>query len=149
MYKLNLPPYAYKLSGTKDSPKIWDVLRGRYVALTPEEWVRQHFIAYLLRVKGYPQQLLANEVNFKIGKKPLRADSVLYDRTLRPRMIIEYKAPYIALTEKVIDQICTYDIHFKVDYLVISNGMEHYCFKRDEEQGRLVLCATLPDYQDL
>src|SRR3712207_9509863 len=87
MNQLNLPGFELKLSGTQDKPKILDILRRRYVALTPEEWVRQHFVHYLIEHKGYPQALMANEIQIQIGDKQLRADSVLYDSKLQPRMI--------------------------------------------------------------
>ena len=90
MIRLNLPSFEIKLGGTREHPKILDVLRHRFVALTPEEWVRQHFIHYLIEHLGYPSALLANEVKLKIGQKELRADSVLYDRNFSPRMIIDY-----------------------------------------------------------
>ena len=102
MYRLNLPDYEIKI-GEKDGKKtILDILRQKYVALTPEEWVRQHFIHYIIDHRSYPMGLLANEVKLKIGDKSLRCDSVLYDRQLNPRMIMEFKAPTIKLTQKVL-----------------------------------------------
>ena len=88
MIRLNLPTFEIKLSGTKEHPRLFDILRRRYVALTPEEWVRQHFVHFLTGHKGYPAALMANEVGLMIGNKKLRADSVLYNRLLQPRMII-------------------------------------------------------------
>ena len=95
MYELNLPKYGIKIKNDKGHQSIFDVLRRKYVALTPEEWVRQHFVHFLIEHKGYPQALMANEMQLTIGSKKLRCDSVLYDRSLTPRMIIEYKAPSI------------------------------------------------------
>ena len=83
MYQLNLPSYQIKISGTQTHPTIFDILRGKYVSLTPEEWVRQHFIHFLISQKDYPKMLLANEVPLSIGNKNLRADSVLYDNELK------------------------------------------------------------------
>lgn len=110
MTTLNLPPYDVRLGGTRSQPTIFDTLRRRYVSLTPEEWVRQHFVHFLIDEKGYPPTLLANEVSLKIGEKSLRADTVLYDTDLRPRMIVEYKAPTVALTQKVFEQVATYNL---------------------------------------
>lgn len=110
MIRLNLPPFEMKISGTKQQPKILDILRRKYIALTPEEWVRQHFIHFLIEHKGYPAALLANEIQLQCGDKVLRADSVLYSRELQPRMIIEYKAPHIPITQKVFDQVSTYNL---------------------------------------
>ncbi len=146
MIKLNLPAYGIKLSGSKDRPQIWDTLRRKYVKLTPEEWVRQHFVHYLVEQKGYPAALLANEIQLKVGEKTLRADSVLYTRQLRPQMIIEYKAPHIAITQKVFDQISVYNMLLHVDYLVVSNGIDHYICKMDYERKRCVFLEDIPDY---
>ena len=105
MTLLNLPPFQARLQGPQDRLRIFDILRRRYVALTPEEWVRQNFIHYLTDHLNYPVTLLANEVKLQVGKKTLRADSVLYDTQLRPRIIIEYKAPHINITQRVFDCI--------------------------------------------
>ena len=146
MIKLNLPTYDIKLSGSKERPQIWDTLRRKYVKLTPEEWVRQHFVHYLVEQKGYPAALLANEIQLKVGEKTLRADSVLYTRQLRPQMIIEYKAPHIAITQKVFDQISVYNMLLHVDYLVVSNGIDHYICKMDYEGKKCVFLEDIPDY---
>ncbi|MCH4147084.1 MAG: type I restriction enzyme HsdR N-terminal domain-containing protein [Prevotella sp.] len=150
MIRLNLPDYQIKLSGTQEKPTIFDILRNKYVALTPEEWVRQHFIHYLIEHLDYPSALLANEVNLQIqnGKK-LRADSVLYERDLHPKIIIEYKAPSITLTQKVFDQISAYNLLLHVDYLMVSNGMENYCCKMDYKNKKYLLFKDIPNYKNL
>lgn len=149
MYRLNLPSYQIKVSGTQQKPTILDILRRKYVALTPEEWVRQHFVHYLIEHKNYPASLLANEVKLQAGDKTLRADSVLYDLQLRPRMIVEYKAPNIKLTQKVFDQISIYNMMLKVDYLIVSNGMESYCCKMDYENRNYTFLQDIPDYKNI
>lgn len=149
MIQLNLPDYPIRLSGTQEHPSIFDILRRKYVALTPEEWVRQHFIHFLINQKNYPVTLLANEIKLQVGNKTLRADSVLYDRELRPRMIVEYKAPHIPITQKVFDQISTYNMLLHVDYLVVSNGLQHYCCKMDYENQKYLFLEDIPDYQNI
>ena len=149
MIPLNLPEFKIKLAGTKDRPLVLDVLRRRYVKLTPEEWVRQHFVHFLIEHKGFPAALLANEISLKIGEKTLRADSVLFGRDLKPRMIIEYKAPSIPISQKVFDQIFTYNIILHVDYLVVSNGLEHYCCKMDHANQKYLFLEDIPSYQFL
>ena len=149
MIPLNLPSYPIKLAGTRQKPSIFDILRRKYVALTPEEWVRQHFVHFLIEHKGYPSSLLANEVSLKIGDKSLRADTVLYDRNLQPRMIIEYKAPSIPLTTHVLNQVSNYNRLLHVDYVIISNGLQHYCCKMDYACQRFVLLEDIPHYQDM
>ncbi len=149
MIPLNLPSFEIKVSGTPEKPKIYDILRRKYIALTPEEWVRQHFIHYLIEQKGYPAPLLANEIKLGIGDKTLRADSVLYDRTLRPRMIITYTNRTIPRTQKVFDQICGYNFLLKVDYLIVSNGLQHYCCKMDYEHQKYLFLEDIPSYQNI
>jgi len=129
--------------------QIFDILRRKYVALTPEEWVRQHFIHYLIGYKGYPAALLANEVPLQVGEKRVRADSVLYDRQLRPRLIIEYKAPTIPLTQKVFDQITVYNLLLHVDYLIVSNGLETYICKMDYTNHTYRFLEMIPDYKNI
>ncbi len=149
MYRLNLPPYEIKIKEKGGRHAVFDVLRRKYVNLTPEEWVRQHFIHYLTEHKGYPTSLLANEVKLRLGQKSLRCDSVLYDNMLQPRMIIEYKAPTIQITQKTFNQIFAYNILMHVDYLVVSNGMSHYCCRMDYEGGKYTFLNDIPDYKQL
>lgn len=130
-------------------PTIYDTLRRKYVKLTPEEWVRQHFVHMLVERKGYPGALMANEVALKVGEKLLRADTVLYDSRLRPRMIIEYKAPHVAITQAVFDQIATYNLLLRVDYLVVSNGLSHYCCRMDYEGRQYCYLQDIPLYAEL
>lgn len=149
MTRLNLPPFEIKLRGTKALPQIFDILRKKYIALTPEEWVRQHFVHFLVEHKGYPAALMANEIQLKVGEKTLRADSVLYSRDLKPRMIIEYKAPHIPITQKVFDQISIYNMLLHVDYLVVSNGLQHYICKMDYNDKKYLFLEDIPDYEEL
>ena len=149
MIQLNLPPYQLRVRETNGRKQILDILRRKYVALTPEEWVRQHFIHYLIDHKGYPAPLLANEVPLQVGEKKVRADSVLYDNQLRPRMIIEYKAPTKPLTQKVFEQISVYNLLLHVDYLIISNGIDTYICKMDYDSQTYTFLEAIPDYQDI
>ena len=149
MQQLNLPPYEIKIRETNGRRTILDILRRKYVALTPEEWVRQHFVHFLIEQKGYPATLLANEVQLNVGNKLLRADSVLYGSDLHPRMIIEYKAPTVSITQKVFDQISVYNMLLKVDYLVVSNGINHYVCKMNYENQKYFILREIPEYKDL
>ena len=150
MNELNLPPFDARLrQKAQGRPEIFDVLRRRYVALTPEEWVRQHFVHFLIAQKGYPKGLLSNEVELRVGEKRLRCDSLLYDTQLRPRMIIEYKAPDVELTQRVFDQITAYNLLLHVDYLVLSNGLSHYCCRMDYSRRSYSFLPDVPDYTAL
>ena len=122
MIRLNLPAFDIKLRVSQGREQVLDPLRRRWVALSPEEWVRQHFTHWMISALGYPAGLMANEVKLKIGQKQLRADSVLYDRELHPVMIVEYKAPHISITQKVFNQITAYNMELHARYLVVSNG---------------------------
>jgi hypothetical protein len=147
--EINLPPYEIKLRNQNGRRQIFDFLRRRYVALTPEEWVRQHFVHFLIEQKGYPKGLLANEVEQKIGNKKLRCDTLLYNKDLQPRMIIEYKAPEIAITQRVFNQITVYNFLLHVDYLIVSNGHQHYCCRMDYEKGEYTFLQDIPHYTEL
>lgn len=149
MIQLTLPPYQIRVKETHGRKQIFDILRRKYVVLTPEEWVRQHFIHYLVEHKNYPSSLLANEVSLQIGEKRMRADSVLYDNQLHPRMIIEYKAPNITLTQKVFDQITVYNLLLHVDYLIVSNGMITYICKMDYEKQTYKFLEAIPNYENI
>ena len=149
MQELNLPRYEISVKRNGERLTIFDFLRRRHVALTPEEWVRQHFVHFLVEHKGYPKGLLANEVELSVGEKNLRCDSILYDPSLKPRMIVEYKAPSVAVTQKVFQQIATYNILLHVDYLVVSNGLTHYCVKMDYDNQKYLFLDDIPDYKNL
>lgn len=149
MIPLNLPSYNIKIRNREGKLMILDDIRRRFVALTPEELVRQHFVHYLTEHLNYPPELLANEVRLQIGDKTLRADSLVYDRQLNPLMIIEYKAPHIAITRKVFDQISDYNFLLHVDYLTVSNGMRSYCCKMDYNSHKYVFKEGIPYYHNL
>ncbi len=149
MNSLNLPRFDIKTRMSGDKLMIFDPLRRKYVSLTPEEWVRQHFVNYLTAHLGYPLAMLANEVELQIGQKKLRCDSVLYDHQARPRMIMEYKAPGIAISQKVFDQVSAYNLLLHVDYLIVSNGIHHYCCKMDYDNKNYLLLDTIPLYKNI
>lgn len=149
MYKLNLPPFKIILKPTAGKQQVYDILRRKYVALTPEEWVRQHFVHFLCEHKGYPLAYMANEVELSVGAKKLRCDSVLYDTALHPRMIMEYKAPTVSITQDVFNQIAAYNMLLKVDYMVMSNGLQHYCCKMDYEGKKYLFLNDIPDFKNL
>jgi len=149
MFELNLPPYDKKITMKDDKAFILDVIRRQYVALTPEEWVRQHFVHFLIEHKGYPQSLMGNEVQLKLNGMSRRCDTVVYDRALRPRVIIEYKAPSVSITQKVFEQICRYNIVLQVDYLIVSNGLAHYCCKVDYANRSYTFVEDIPEYSNI
>ena len=149
MFALNLPQYETKIIDKEGKPHIFDTLRRCYVALTPEEWVRQHFVHYLLEQRNYPATLIGNEVSLTLNGTKKRCDTVVYDCSLRPRIIIEYKAPTIKIDRNVFAQISRYNIVLKVDYLIVSNGIQHYCCRMDYEKNTFAFIGDIPEYSSL
>lgn len=150
--QLNLPSYPplrSRLSPTRGVEEVWDTQRKRWVKLTPEEWVRQHFVHWLIDGLSYPAGCIGNEIQIKVGKLERRCDSVVFGRDGLPKMIIEYKAPTVTLTQKVFDQIARYNIALQVDYLVVSNGRQHYCCRLDRETLHFDFLQSIPPFQSL
>ena len=149
MLPLNLPNFDIKVKKSADQLLVWDDTRRKYVALTPEEWVRQHFVHFLISEKGYRQELIANEVSIKLNGTAKRCDTVIYDRLLTPLMIVEYKAPSITITPKVFDQIVRYNRVLHVQYLIVSNGIRHFCCQIDYENLSYRFLKEIPDAQEV
>ncbi|MBO5251874.1 MAG: type I restriction enzyme HsdR N-terminal domain-containing protein [Bacteroidaceae bacterium] len=149
MLPLNLPFYPAKIQKRNGKNVIFDSLRQKYVALTPEEWVRQHFTHFLTDFKGYPKGLLANEIQLDLNGTKKRCDTVLFNKDLSAKMIIEYKAPSVEITQAVFDQITRYNMVLKVDYLIVSNGINHYCCRIDYSTMKYTFLPEIPDYTAL
>ena len=149
MLPLNLPNFDIKVKKSADQSLVWDETRRKYVALTPEEWVRQHFVHFLISEKGYRQELIANEVSIKLNGTAKRCDTVIYDRLLTPLMIVEYKAPSITITPKVFDQIVRYNRVLHVQYLIVSNGLRHFCCQIDYKTLSYRFLKEIPDAQEV
>ncbi len=149
MYTLNLPTYDAKIRRSNNALEIFDPLRRKYVTLTPEEWVRQHFINYLITEKKYPASLMANETGIKLNSLTRRCDTVVYNKQLEPLMIIEYKESNVQITQQVFDQVVRYNNVLKVPFIVVSNGITHYCCRIDYENQSYNYLTEIPEYQDL
>lgn len=130
--------------------RVYDALRRKFVALTPEEWVRQHFVAYMTGELGYPAALMGNEVGITLNGTSRRCDTVLFSRKgLAPLMIVEYKAPHIEITQRVFDQIVRYNMVLHARWLVVSNGMRHFCCEIDYEKRGVRFLPNVPRYEEL
>lgn len=125
--ELSLPAFEYRVRKQKGLPVIYDIIRKKYVALTPEEWVRQHIIHFLVGHKGYPQSLIAVEKEIDLYGLRRRFDLVCFDRKGEPFLIVECKAPAVELSQKVFDQVFGYNLVMSARYIAISNGVKHYC----------------------
>ena len=146
---LNLPPFEPKISEQAGKPQIWDPVRKLWTPLTPEEHVRQAFVAYLVNYKNYPISLIANEQAISLNSMSRRCDSVVYDKAGQPKVIVEYKRPTVAITQKVFDQIARYNLVLHVDYLIVSNGLKHYCVKMEYPTGKYTFLQDIPNYSGL
>lgn len=148
--KLNLPQHEFNIK--KDSTgnfKIFDSLRRKFVALTPEEWVRQNFVAFLINDKRFPAGLMNNEISLTQNGISRRCDTLIADRHGNPFMIVEYKAPSIQISQKVFDQIVRYNMVLRAKYLVVSNGLSHYCCKIDYATSSYSFLPDIPSYDSL
>lgn len=146
---LNLPPAELNIKTEDNVMTVYDPLRRRRVRLTPEEWVRQHFTAFLIQHQGYPAGLLGNEVSLTINGMTRRCDSVLFSLDRQPRMIIEYKAPSVPITQKVFDQIWRYNTVLRVEWLIVSNGLKHVICHLDKAKGTYVFLKEIPAYEEV
>lgn len=149
MQKLNLPSYPIKIKEEGDKKLIFDFIRKKYLVLTPEEWVRQNFVHYLIQEKKYPSSLIAIEKGLKLNELQKRADAVVYDTNGNAVVLIEFKAPKVKITESTFEQISRYNMVFKVPYLVVSNGLNHYCCKIDFEENSFEFIKEVPAYNQL
>ena len=149
MLQLNLPEYNFRIKKVDEKFQIFDSQRRRFVSLTPEEWVRQHFIRFLIELKGYPSALLAVEKQLNLNGMKKRCDAVLYDREANPVMIIEFKAPTVAINQETFDQVAVYNSKLKVGLFIISNGLEHYCCKVNQKTAKYEFFPEIPDFNSL
>lgn len=146
MQELNLPKYQFKFKEVAEKIQIFDTFRKKYVVLTPEEWVRQNFIQYLVEEKKYPASLIAVEAGLKYNEMQKRADVLIYDKQGSPLLLVECKAPEVKLTQDTFDQVARYNMIFKVTYLVVTNGLDHFCCKMDYSTNSYHFLQEIPDF---
>jgi predicted type IV restriction endonuclease len=149
MEPLNLPSFPVKIRQINQKVQIFDPFRKKFVMLTPEEWVRQHFADYLITSKGYPAGLISTELPLNIADKAGRSDLVVHDRKGSIVMVIECKAPHITLSQEVFDQVSAYNYRLQAKYMVVTNGLTHYCFQFDRETKIIRFVSEIPFYGDL
>lgn len=147
--ELNLPSFDIRLQRDDEGVKIFDRLRKKFIILTPEEWVRQHFVNYLINHKGFPESLMANEIGITLNGTRRRCDTVVFDKHGSPMVIVEYKASSIVISQSTFDQIVRYNMVLHARYLIVSNGMNHYCCRIDYNNMSYDFLKEVPDYADL
>ena len=149
MFALNLPAYACKIKTVDGKQQIFDPLRHRYVALTPEEWVRQHFCHFLINNRHFPAGRFCQEYRIRVNGQPRRCDTVVFDAGMKPLVIVEYKAPEVEISQAVFDQIVRYNWVLRVPWLMVSNGLSHYCCHLDYENQQVSFLPDIPFYDTL
>lgn len=147
MYKFNLPKYDFKLKEEGGKPQIFDVVRKAYVSLTPEEWVRQHFMHYLQEKYHYPFSLMSVEHSLQFNGMNRRVDILCHDENGERFLMVECKAATVPITQTVFDQIARYNMVLKVPYLVVTNGLEHFCCQMDYEANTYAFISDFPPYK--
>lgn len=147
MQRLNLPEYPLKIRSSEGRSEIFDVIRRKYVALTPEEWVRQHLMHYLINEKGVPQSLIAVEKTLKVHQRTKRTDLVVYTNMGKPVILVECKSPVTKISQETFDQIVRYNYSLQVKYLLVSNGLQHYCCLIDYYNQTYSYIPEIPDYR--
>lgn len=143
---LNLPPYPFKLTQKDDDLFIFDELRKKQLLLTPEEWVRQHVVQYLMIQKKYPKNFIKLEGGLKLNQLQKRTDILVFDQFGKADILVECKATSIKIDQKVFDQAARYNLIHRVNYLLVSNGLNHYCCQMNYENESYTFLEELPEY---
>tara|TARA_R110002126_G_scaffold142546_3_gene288409 strand:- start:752 stop:1195 length:444 start_codon:yes stop_codon:yes gene_type:complete len=146
MIKLNLPTYNFKLKSSENKTLIFDNLRKKYMVLTPEEWVRQNFVSFLINEKKYPISLIALEKQLTINNRKKRTDILIFDKNGKHHIIVECKAPQIKITQDTFDQIARYNLKLQAKYLIVTNGLQHFYCKMDFVNETYIFLKEIPNY---
>ena len=146
---LNFPPFDVRTKAEGKRMLIFDIIRKKYVALTPEEWVRQHLIHYLIAEKNYPAVLISVEMPLKYALVNKRSDVLVHDRNGKPLMLAECKAPEVTITQRVFEQIAIYNLTIQAPCLMVTNGLQHYCLAAATDDSPVHFLNEIPDYEDL
>ena len=146
--KLNFPQYSFRIKKSKDKLFIFDIVRRKFVNLSPEEWVRQHIIAYLSNEKKFPLSLLTIEKEINLNGRSLRPDIVAFNQSGLPILLVECKAPDIKLTSSTLDQASTYNLKLGIKNIYLSNGLQHY-FLSQQKLGQVSYFSEIPEYSFL
>lgn len=147
--RFNLPPKKLKLRQHDDKVEVFDILRKKWLVLTPEEEVRQRFVHYMMDEKKYPAGLLAIEYSLRVNSLKRRADAVAFNRFGHPILLVECKAPSVKIDQKVFDQIARYNLSMKVDYLIVTNGLEHFCCQLDFPNNSYHFLQDIPSFEEI
>ena len=148
MLPLNLPNYDFKMKTEQGIRQIFDPVRKKMVKLDPEEWVRQNLIQFLYQEKKYPISLMAVEKGLTVNGLSKRFDLLCYSNDSKPLLLVECKAPSVKISQSAFDQISVYNLQFKVPFLLVSNGLEHFCCQLDYTNNSYSFLNEIPNYQN-
>ena len=148
MKKLNFPTYSFRFKNSENNVSIFDEIRKKFILLTPEEWVRQHVIHFLLLDKNYPKSYINVEKLIKINDLSKRYDGVVFQPNGEIFLLIECKAPEVPISQQTFDQIARYNLVLKAKYLMVTNGLNHYFCQMDFENEKYVFLKELPEYSN-
>ncbi len=148
MQKLNFPVYSYRFKNSENKVSIFDEIRKKFILLTPEEWVRQHVVQFLLQDKKYPKSYINVEKLIKINDLSKRYDCVVFQPNGEIFLLIECKAPEVPISQQTFDQIARYNLVLKAKYLMVTNGLNHYFCQMDFENEKYVFLKELPEYSN-
>ena len=146
---LQLPPYPFKITDQNGQLILFDMIRKKNIVITPEEWVRQHFVQYLINQKHYPKTLIRLEGGHKLNGMAKRSDIVVYNSAGEKVLLVECKAPSVTIDQKTFDQVARYNMVHKVNLMAVSNGLDHYYCRIDFENHGYQFIEELPDYKDI
>ncbi|NND62545.1 MAG: type I restriction enzyme HsdR N-terminal domain-containing protein [Flavobacteriaceae bacterium] len=147
MQKLNFPAYSFRFKNSEKQALIFDVIRKKFVVLTPEEWVRQHVVHYLVTDKGFSSALINVEKQLLLNGTKKRYDAVVFDKYGNVRLLVECKAPHIQITQEVFDQIARYNLVTKAPFLMVTNGLDHYYCRMDYDNEQYIFLEDVPNLQ--
>ncbi len=145
MQQLNLPTYHFRIKSKENKQFIFDSIRKKYIVLTPEEWVRQNVVQFLIQIKKYPASLMAIEKELRLHTRKKRTDIVIYNTQGLPEIIVECKRPSVKITQATFDQIARYNMALNAKYLMLTNGINHYFCSIDAEKETYMFLRDLPD----
>jgi hypothetical protein len=150
MDQLNFPQYTFQISKTRAGKYfIFDMYRKKKVVLTPEEWVRQHMLRYLVEEKGFPASLISSESGIKVNQLSRRYDALVFDRKGKPLLLIECKATSVPVNQAVFDQVLAYNRSAKARYILVTNGLKHFCCRYAEQDGKYEFLHDIPSFNEL
>lgn len=147
MTVLNLPPCNFKIKSSENKRFIFDNIRKKYIVLTPEEWVRQHFVSYLRIEKKIPTSIIAIEKELKLNGLKKRTDILVFNKNGTPEIIVECKAPSVPITQETFDQIARYNLKLDAKYLIVTNGLSHYYCQVDKKNKTYHFLKDIPTYK--